>query len=73
MAAAIRATEVRTAREAINTGWGKLGRWCFECLTQGVLFGHPKGEKMYLSTAHTRDDIGKAIEVAEVGFRTVGP
>ena len=67
------AEEVRTSRDALNTDWPKLGKWCFDCLTRGVLFGHPKGEKMYLSTAHTKGDIDKAIEVAETGFRAVGP
>ena len=67
------AKEVRTSRDALNTDWAKLGRWCFECLTHGILFGHPKGEKMYLSTAHTREDIEEAIEIARAGFRAVGP
>jgi glutamate-1-semialdehyde 2,1-aminomutase len=65
------AEKVRTAREAVNTDWEKLGKWCLECLTHGMLFGHPKGEKMYLSTAHSREDITRAIEVAEQGFRAV--
>ena len=65
------AKEVRTSRDALNTDWAKLGRWCFECLTRGILFGHPKGEKMYLSTAHTRNDIEEAIEVADAGFHAI--
>jgi glutamate-1-semialdehyde aminotransferase len=36
-----------------------------------MLFGHPKGEKMFVSTAHTREDIERALEVADCGFRAV--
>jgi glutamate-1-semialdehyde 2,1-aminomutase len=65
------ASEVRTAREALKTGWDKLGKWGMECLVRGMLFGHPKGEKMFVSTAHTREDIERALEVADSGFRAV--
>lgn len=50
------ASEVRTARQELKTGWDTLGEWGMECLVRGMLFGHPKGEKMFVSTAHTRDD-----------------
>ena len=65
------ASEVRTARAALNTGWDTLGRWGMECLVRGMLFGHPKGEKMFVSTAHTREDIEKALEVADCGFSAI--
>jgi glutamate-1-semialdehyde aminotransferase len=42
-----------------------------ECLVRGMLFGHPKGEKMFVSTAHTREDIERSLEVADCGFRAV--
>jgi glutamate-1-semialdehyde 2,1-aminomutase len=63
------ASDVRTAREALNTGWDTLGVWGMECLVRGMLFGHPKGEKMFVSTAHAREDIAKALEVADSGFQ----
>lgn len=66
------AKEVRTVRQAINTDWNKLGKWCMECLVRGMMFGHPKGEKMFVSNAHTPEDIERALEVAELGFRVVG-
>jgi len=65
------APDVRTARTALNTEWDTLGKWGMECLVRGMLFGHPKGEKMFVSTAHTRGDIEKALEVADCGFGTV--
>jgi glutamate-1-semialdehyde 2,1-aminomutase len=65
------ASDVRTARQALKTGWDTLGRWGMECLVRGMLFGHPKGEKMFVSTAHTQEDIEKALEVADCGFGAV--
>ena len=65
------AREVRTVREALKTRWDVLGVWGMECLVRGMLFGHPKGEKMFISTAHTREDIEKALEVADSGFRKI--
>lgn len=66
------AKEVRTVRQAIYSDWDKLGRWCMECLVRGVLFGHPKGEKMFVSNAHTAEDIEKSLAVAEISFKSVG-
>ena len=65
------ASEVQTARQALKTRWDKLGEWGMECLIRGMLFGHPKGEKMFVSTSHTRADIEKALEVADEGFAAV--
>jgi glutamate-1-semialdehyde aminotransferase len=65
------ASEVRTARQELKTGWDALGERGMECLVRGMLFGHPKGEKMFVSTAHTRDDIENALEVADSGFRAI--
>jgi glutamate-1-semialdehyde 2,1-aminomutase len=65
------ASDVRTARAALSTGWDILGKWGMECLVRGMLFGHPKGEKMFVSTAHTREDIERSLEVADCGFRTI--
>ncbi|UCE44988.1 MAG: aspartate aminotransferase family protein [Methanobacteriota archaeon] len=65
------AREVRTVREALNTRWDVLGEWGMECLVRGMLFGHPKGEKMFISTAHTRGDIEMALEVADSGFHAI--
>jgi len=61
--------DVNTVRQAnYLSNWDKLGEWCMECLVRGVMFGHPKGEKMFLSDAHTREDIESSLEVAQVGF-----
>ena len=65
------ASDVRTVRAALKTRWDVLGKWGMECLVDGMLFGHPKGEKMFVSTAHTSEDIEKALEVADQGFEEV--
>ncbi len=63
--------DIRYARDAVNTDWDKLSEWCMHCLVEGVMFGHPHGEKMFISDAHTRDDIVRSLEVAMAGFRAV--
>ena len=64
-------TELRKVRDALGSNWSKLGKWSFECLTRGVMFGHPKGEKMFVSDAHTREDVDMSLEVAREGLRTI--
>jgi glutamate-1-semialdehyde aminotransferase len=44
-----------------------------ECLVRGVMFGHPKGEKMFVSDAHTSEDIDKALDIAGQGFDSIRP
>ena len=66
------AKDVRTARQACtSTDWDKLSEWCMYCLVHGVMFGHPHGEKMFISDAHTCEDIEQSLEVAEDGFKAV--
>jgi len=65
------ARDVRTAREAVDTDWDKLTEWCMRCLVDGVMFGHPHGEKMFISDAHTGEDIERSLEVSMEGFRAV--
>ena len=66
------AKDVRTARQASDgTDWDKLGEWCMHCLVNGVMFGHPHGEKMFISDAHTCEDIERSLDVAEDGFKAV--
>ncbi len=65
------ANDVRTAREAVDTDWDKLTKWCMHCLVNGVMFGHPHGEKMFISDAHTSDDLDKSLEVSFEGFKAV--
>jgi glutamate-1-semialdehyde 2,1-aminomutase len=64
-------TELRKVRDALGSNWSKLGKWSFECLTRGVMFGHPKGEKMFVSDAHTREDVDMSLEVAREGLRAI--
>lgn len=67
------ADEVRTVRQAMSTDWDLLSKWCMECLVRGVMFGHPKGEKMFVSDAHTSEDIDKALDIAGQGFDSIRP
>jgi len=38
---------------------------------RGVLFGHPKGEKLFLSAAHTKEDIDLSLEIAKDCFESL--
>lgn len=64
--------ELRTGRDCLEKGdWGKLAAWCMEGLERGVMFGHPKGEKLFVSIVHGRPEIACALEAAEGAFRAV--
>jgi len=63
--------ELTRVRDALGSNWSKLGRWSLECLTRGVMFGHPKGEKMFVSDAHTGADIDRSLEVAREGLKAI--
>ena len=65
------AEDVRTTRQADKTDWEKLSKWCMHCLVHGVMFGHPHGEKMFISDAHTCEDLERSLAIAEEGFRAV--
>jgi glutamate-1-semialdehyde 2,1-aminomutase len=61
--------EVRVVRDTLKADWDLVFKWAFEGVKRGVLFGHPKGEKLFLSAAHTEEDVGIALEVAKDCFK----
>jgi glutamate-1-semialdehyde 2,1-aminomutase len=64
--------DVRTGRDGLAKGdWLRLGRWGLECINRGVLFGHPLGEKIFLSTVHSPGDVEEALAAASQAFKAV--
>lgn len=62
-------TEVKVVRDALTANWGILFKWCMHALKRGVLFGHPKGEKIIPSAAHNKEELEISFRVAEECFR----
>lgn len=60
--------EVKVVRDTHTADWDLVFKWAMEGVKRGVLFGHPKGEKIFLSAAHTKEDINLALEVAKDCF-----
>ena len=65
--------EVRNYQDAMTCDTGKFNRYFMSLLEQGVLIGPAQYEAMFLSTAHTKEDldltleaIGKALAIAHV-------
>lgn len=63
--------EVKVVRDALMADWKVLFKWCMEALKRGILFGHPKGEKIILSAAHNQEDIDLALEVGRESFEAI--
>jgi glutamate-1-semialdehyde 2,1-aminomutase len=63
--------EVRVVRETLKADWDLVFKWALEGMKRGALFGHPKGEKLFLSAAHTDDDIELALEIAKDCFESL--
>lgn len=64
--------ELRTGRDCLEkSSWDLLASWCMAGLERGAMFGHPKGEKLFVSIVHGKPEIAKALEAADVAFRAV--
>ncbi|MDH4123602.1 MAG: aspartate aminotransferase family protein [Thermoplasmata archaeon] len=63
--------EVKDVRDTQTADWQFVFNWAFEGVKRGVLFGHPKGEKLFLSAAHSKEDIDLALEVAKDCFKSL--
>jgi len=63
--------EVRVVRETLKADWDIVFKWAMEGVKRGVLFGHPKGEKLFLSAAHTKEDIDLSLEIAKDCFESL--
>ena len=57
--------EVRVVRDTLKADWDLVFKLAMEGMKRGVLLGHPKGEKMFLSAAHTKEDVDISLEVAK--------
>jgi glutamate-1-semialdehyde 2,1-aminomutase len=62
-------TEVKDVRDTHTANWELVFKFAMEGVKRGVLFGHPKGEKLFLSASHTKEDIELALEIAEECLR----
>ena len=60
--------EVRVVRDTLKANWDLVFKLAMEGVKRGVLLGHPKGEKMFLSAAHSKEDIEISLEVAKDCF-----
>ena len=63
--------EVKVVRETLKADWDIVFKWALEGVKRGALFGHPKGEKVFLSAAHTDEDIELALEIAKDCFEVL--
>ncbi len=65
--------EIRSGRDGLDKGdWRRLARWGLSVINRGVLLGHPHGEKIFVGTPHTPQDVEEAIAAADAGFRALG-
>jgi len=64
-------SEVRVVRDVFKANWKMLTKWGTQALTRGVLFGHPKGEKIIPSAAHTMEDVDLSLGVAAESFEAL--
>jgi glutamate-1-semialdehyde 2,1-aminomutase len=57
--------EVRVVRDILKADWDLVFALAMEGVKRGVLLGHPMGEKMFLSAAHSKEDIDISLEIAK--------
>lgn len=64
--------EIRDFRDTGNTNTKRWWNWFIHCLGNNVLYGIPNtGERAFLCTEHTEEDIEWALEVADAAFAAV--
>lgn len=63
--------EIKVVRDTLKADWEIVFKWAMEGVKRGVLFGHPKGEKLFLSAAHTKEDIDTSLEIAKECFEVL--
>ena len=64
--------EIRTYRDLFSANTKRWWNWFIHCLGNNVLFGIPNtGERAFICTEHTEEDIEWALEVADGGFAAV--
>jgi len=60
--------DIKVVRDTLKADWDLVFKLALEGFKRGVLFGHPKGEKLFLSAAHSKEDVDIALEVAKDCF-----
>ena len=64
--------EISSYRDSWQADEDLFRDWWLECAARGVLFGnHQQNERFFTAYSNTADEIDRAIEVAEEGFRAV--
>jgi len=64
--------EVRNFRDTLNANTRRWWNWFIHCLGNNVLFGIPgTGERAFLCTEHTQEDIEWALEVADSALAAI--
>ena len=64
--------EIRNFRDTLSANTRRWWNWFIHCLGNNVLFGIPNtGERAFLSTEHTDEDIEWALEVADSAFAAI--
>src|SRR5438128_1390790 len=64
--------EIRNFRDTLSANTRRWWNWFIHCLGNNVLFGIPNtGERAFLSTEHTDEDVEWALEVADVAFAAI--
>ncbi|MGQ0797816.1 MAG: aminotransferase class III-fold pyridoxal phosphate-dependent enzyme, partial [Methanobacteriota archaeon] len=64
--------EIRNYRDLFSANTKRWWNWFIHCLGNNVLFGIPNtGERAFICTEHTEEDIEWALEVADGGFAAV--
>jgi len=64
--------EIRSYRDLFSANTKRWWNWFIHCLGNNVLFGIPNtGERAFICTEHTEEDIEWALEVADGGFAAV--
>src|SRR5207247_231021 len=64
--------EIRNFRDTLSANTRRWWNWFIHCLGNNVLFGIPNtGERAFLSTEHTDEDIEWALEVAGGAFAAI--
>ena len=65
--------EVRTWRDEQDVDRAKFDRWFLRCVLGGAYFGVPHSDgHMFMSLAHTKEDVEKSLEIADASFKELG-
>src|SRR3989449_840181 len=65
--------EIRNFRDTLSANTRRWWNWFIHCLGNNVLFGIPNtGERAFICTEHTEEDVEWALEVADNAFAAIG-